>query len=59
MLSGFVLAGLEYCSAVWCALQIHTVIKLLDRAVSAALFLTVGEFECDIAHGRGNTVYAV
>ena len=36
-------------------LLIHT-IKLLDRAVSGAQFLTVGVFECDIAHCRSVAV---
>ena len=47
MLSGFGLPVLEYCSAVWCsAADSH--LKLLDRAVSGARFLTGGVFECDI-----------
>ena len=49
---GFVLLGLKYCSAVWCS-DANTHLKLLDRAVSGALFLTAGVFECDIAH-RGS-----
>ena len=49
--SGFVLPVLEYCSAVWCsAVDVH--LKLLDRAVSGARFLTGGLFECDISHRR-------
>ena len=36
---GFVLPVLEYCSAVWCS-GADTHIKLLDRAVSGARFLT-------------------
>ena len=36
---GFVLPVLEYCSAVWCSAA-DTHLKLLDRAVSAARFLT-------------------
>ena len=52
---GFVLPVLEYCSAVWCsAADIH--LKLLDRAVSGAQFLTVGVFECDISHRRSVAV---
>ena len=48
---GFVLAVLEYCSAVWCsAADAH--LKLLDRAVSGARFLTGGVFECYISHRR-------
>ena len=46
---GFVLPVLEYCSAVWCSAA-ETNIKLLDRAVSGARFLTGGVFEYDIAH---------
>ena len=40
---GFVLPVLEYCSAVWC-LAANTHLKLLDRAVSGALFLAGGVF---------------
>ena len=40
---GFVLPGLEYCSAVWCSAA-DTHLKLLDRAVSGARFLTGGVF---------------
>ena len=47
----FVLPVLEYCSAVWW-LATNTHLKLLDRAVSGAWFLTGGVFECDIAHRR-------
>ena len=46
---GFVLPVLEYCSAVWCS-AVDTHLKLLDRAVSGARFLTGGVFECDISH---------
>ena len=43
------------CSAVWCcAADIH--LKLLDRVVSGARFLTGGVFECDIAHQRSVAV---
>ena len=35
----------------WCSVA-DTHIKLLDRAVSGARFLTGGVFECDIAHRR-------
>ena len=52
---GFVLPVLDYCSAVWCSAA-DTQLKLLDRAVSAAQFLTGGVFECDIAHRRSVTV---
>ena len=48
---GFVLPVLEYCSAVWCSAA-DTHLKLLDRAVSGAGFLTGGVFECDISHRR-------
>ena len=46
---GFVLPVLEHCSAVWCSAA-DTHLKLLDRAVSSARFLTGGVFECDISH---------
>ena len=52
---GFVLPGLEYCSAVWC-LAADTHLKLLDRAVSGDWFLTGGVFECDIAQHRSVAV---
>ena len=42
---------MEYCSAVWFSAA-DTHLKLLDRAVSGARFLTEGVFECDIAHRR-------
>ena len=48
---GFVLPVLEYCSAVWCSAA-DTHLKLLDRAVSGARFLTGVVFECDISHRR-------
>ena len=48
---GFVVPILKYCSAVWCS-GADTHLKLLDRAVSGAQFLTGGVFECDIAHRR-------
>ena len=48
---GFVLPILEYCSAVWCSAA-DTHLKLLDRAVSGARFLTGGVFECGISHRR-------
>ena len=51
MLPGFVLPVLEYSSAVWCSAA-DTHLKLLDRAVSGARFLTGAVFECDIAHHR-------
>ena len=47
----FVLLVLEYCSAVWCsAADSH--LKLLDRVVSGAGFLTCGVLECNLAHHR-------
>ena len=52
---GFVLPVLEYCSAVSCSAA-DTHLKLLDRAVSCARFLTGGVFECDIAHRRSLAV---
>ena len=52
---GFVLPVLEYCSAVWCSAA-DTHLKLLDRAVRCARFLTGGVFECDIAHRRSVAV---
>ena len=52
---GFVLPVLEYCSAVWCSAA-NTHLKLLDRAVSGARFLTGGVFECDISHRRSVAV---
>ena len=52
---GFVLPVLEYCFAVWCsAADRH--LKLLDRAISGALFLTGGVSECDTAHRRSVAV---
>ena len=53
---GFVLPVLEYCSAVWCSAAADTHLKLLDRAVSGAWFLTGGVFECDISHRRSVAV---
>ena len=52
---GFVLPVLEYCSAVWCSAA-DSYLKILDRAVSGAWFLTGGVFECDIAHHRSVAV---
>ena len=52
---GFVLPVLEYCSVVWCS-AVDTHLKLLDRAVSGAQFLTGGVFECDISHRRSVAV---
>ena len=55
---GFVMTVLEYCPAVWCSAA-DTHLKLLDRAVSGALFLTVGVFECDIARRRSVAVLSM
>ena len=48
---GFVLPVLEYGFAVWCSAA-DTHLKLLGRVVNSASFLTVGVFECGIAHRR-------
>ena len=52
---GFVMPVLEYCSAVWCS-PADTHLRLLDRLVSGANFLTGGMFECDLAHRRSVVV---
>ena len=54
---GFILPVLEYCSAVWNSAA-DTHLKLLDRAVSGAWFLTGvwPVFECDIAHRQSVAV---
>ena len=52
---GFVLPVLKYCSAVWCSAS-DKHLKLFDRAVSGARFLTGGVFECDNAHRRSVAV---
>ena len=52
---GFVLPVLEYCSTVWCSAA-DTHLRLLDRIVSGASYLTVGLFECDLAHRRSVAV---
>ena len=39
----------------WCSAA-DTRLKLLDRVVSGAYFLTGGVFECDIAHHRSVAV---
>ena len=54
----FVLPVLEYCSAVWCSAA-DTHLKLLDRVVSGASFLTGDVFECDLAHHRSVAVLCV
>ena len=51
----FILPVLEYCFVAWCSAT-DTHLKLLDRAVSGARFLTGGVFECDIAHRRSVAV---
>ena len=45
----------EYCSGVWYSAA-DTHLKLLDRVVSGASFLTGGVFECDFAHRRSVAV---
>ena len=52
---GFVLPVLEYCSAVWCSAA-DTHLRLLDRVISGASFLTGGVYECDLAHRRSVAV---
>ena len=51
----FVLSVLEYCSAVWCSAA-NKHLRLLDRVVSGARFLTGGAFDCDLAHRRSVAV---
>ena len=55
MLLEFCPASFGVLSAVWCSVA-DTHLKLLDRAVSGARFLTWGLFECDIAHRRSFVV---
>ena len=55
---GFVLPVLEYCSAVWCSAA-DTHLRLLDRVVSGASFLTGGVFECELAHRRSVAVFCM
>ena len=45
----------KYCSAVWSSAA-DTHLRLLDRVVSGASFLTGGVFECDLAHRRSVAV---
>ena len=52
---GFVLPVLEYCSAVWYS-PADTHLKLLDRVVTGASFLTGGVFKRDLAHRRSVAV---
>ena len=51
----FVLPVLQYCSAGLCSAA-DTHLRLLDRVVSGACFLTGGVFECDLAHRRSVVV---
>ena len=53
MLSRFCLARF---GVLFCSLAADTHLKLLDRAVSGARFLTGGVFECDISHRRSVAV---
>ena len=46
---------MEYSSAAWCSAA-DTHLRLLDRVVSGASFLTGGVFECDLAHRRSVAV---
>ena len=46
---------MEHCSTVLCSAA-DTHLKLLDHAVSGANFLTMGVFECDIAHRQAVAV---
>ena len=52
---GFVLRVLRYCSAVFCPAA-DTHLRLLDRVVSGASFLTGGVFPCNLAHRRSVAV---
>ena len=52
---GSLLPVFEYCSAVWCSAA-DTHIKLPNRVVSGACFLTGSVFECDIPHCRSVAV---
>ena len=54
----FVIPVLECCSAVWCSAA-DTHLKLLDRVVSGASFLTGGVFECDHAHSQSAAVFCI
>ena len=46
---------MEYCSAVWCSAA-DTHLRLLDRVVSGASFLSGGVFACYLAHRRSVSV---
>ena len=48
--------GVLFCSAV---LDCSYTLKLMDRTVSGAHFLTEGVFECDIAHRRSVAVLCI
>ena len=52
---GCVLPVLEYCSAVWCSAA-DTHLKLLNREISGASFLTGDVLECDFAHRQSVAV---
>ena len=52
---GFVLPVLEYCFTSWCSAA-DTHLRLLDRVVSGASFLTGGVFVCDLVHRRSVAV---
>ena len=52
---GFVFPVLVYCSAVRCSAA-DTYLRLLDRVVSGASFLTRGVFEWDLAHRQSVAV---
>ena len=54
----FVLPVLEYCSAVWC-FAADTHLRLLDRVVRGASFLTGGVFDGDLAYRRSVAVLCV
>ena len=58
MLPVFFLPVLEYCSEVWCSAA-DTHLKLLDRALSGASFLTGGVFEWEITHRRSVAVFCM
>ena len=52
---GVVLPVLEYYSTVWCSAA-GTYLKLLDRVVNGACFLTGGRLGCDLAYRRSVAV---
>ena len=55
---GFVMSVLEHYSAVWCSAA-DTHLKLLDRAVIGARFLTGCVYECDISHRQSVAVMCI